>query len=115
MPMVVFNHDGLTIDANEAFADILGHGRPDVIGVPGRDLWFGHYSSKLDDALFWLFAEVTESLSIRCQLISGEGMPVWVEMHMSVSIGEEHSEVLAIVQDCTDEMWDSGPTRDFDA
>ena len=114
MPMVVFNRDGFTIDANDAFAELLGHGRVDVIGVPGRDMWFGPYKSTLDDALLWLFTEVTENLSVRCQLMSGEGLPVWAEMHMSVSIGETHSEVLAIVQDCTDEMWDSGFARDFE-
>ena len=112
--MVVFNHDGVTIDANEAFAELLGLGRVDVIGVSGRDLWFGHDASKLDDALFWLLAEVTESLSVRCPLTTGEGMPVWTEMHMSASIRDDHAEVLAIVQDRTDEMWATGAARDFE-
>ncbi|ANI93330.1 Hypothetical protein BJL86_2570 [Dietzia timorensis] len=113
MPMVVFNHQGVIIDVNDAFADVLGRLRGDLLGIPGRDLGFVNVESKLDDALLWLFAGVTESLSVCCQLTSGEGLPVWTEMHMSVSIGRDHSEVLAIVQDRTDEMWDSGSSRDF--
>ena len=113
--MVVFNSDGLTIDANDAFAKFLGYGRCDVIGIPGEDLWFGRDASKLDDALLWLFTEVTESLSVRGQLRSAEGMPVWAELHMSVSIGNTHSEVLAMVQDRTDEAWNAGASRGLDA
>lgn len=109
--MVVYNHEGRIVDANEAFATTVGNQRHDLIGAPARDMLFDTYKAKLDDALFWLFAEATESLSIRCQLLSAEGLPLWADMHMSASIGVEHSEVLAIVQDCTDEMWDSGPSR----
>lgn len=111
MAMVLYNHQGRVVDANEAFGAILGNRREDLLGLLARDMWFESSKSKLDDALMWLFTAAAESLSVRCQLISAEGLPVWVDMHMSASTGPEHSEVLAIVQDCTDEMWDSTSTR----
>ena len=87
---------------------------PDYRCAFAEDLWFGRDASTLDDAVLSIFTEVTESLSVRGQLRSAEGMPVWAELHMSVSIGNAHSEVLAMVQDRTDEAWNAGDSRDFD-
>lgn len=110
--MFLLNRDDVVDQANVAFAELIGVPEPTgILGMPFREFWHGGDEDACAEVLTWLHTGASDRLRTVCRWrVAGECVEsaIWVRLHLSTTTHSDRELVLGVVEECSEEMWETG-------
>ena len=110
VPIVVHGEDSRVVDANPAFAELLGYTMTEVLRLHAHDVIHPDDQAVRDEQADRLLSQEHKSLDVVRRLVRKDGSSVWAKVRKSSIKRPDGVVVMVFFEDWTDQRWDD-PTK----
>lgn len=110
VPIVVHGSDSRVVDANPAFAELLGYTVTEVLNMHAHDIVHPAHQAIRDEQAARLLDQEHRTMDVTRRLVRKDGTSLWAKVRKSSVERPDGVVVLVFFEDWTDQRWDD-PTK----